>query len=53
MAILENFENYLIQQELPLEEKIQNNGFAIKVFSQFCCDGCSCKSEKDHEQEGI
>jgi hypothetical protein len=53
MAILENLENYLIQQELPFEENAENDGFAIKVFSQFCCDGCSCKSEKDHEQEGI
>lgn len=26
----------------------ENNGWALKIFSDFCCDGCSCKSEKDH-----
>ncbi len=26
----------------------ENNGLALKIFSEFCCDGCSCKSEKDH-----
>lgn len=26
----------------------ENNGLAFKIFSDFCCDGCSCRSEKDH-----
>lgn len=26
----------------------ENNGWAIKIFSDFCCDGCSCKSENAH-----
>ncbi len=27
---------------------IPNDGLAIKLFSEFCCDSCSCKSESDH-----
>jgi hypothetical protein len=53
MAILENFENYLIQQELPFKENPENDGFAMKIFSDTCCNGCYCQSEKDHQQEGI
>lgn len=22
---------------------------AVKIFSEICCNGCSCQSEKDHE----
>ena len=49
MAILENFENWIFQDELPFETKPANDSFAMKIFSQFCCDGCSCKSESDHK----
>jgi hypothetical protein len=28
-----------------------NDGLALKVFQEFCCDGCSCKSEKDHNKK--
>lgn len=27
----------------------QHENWAIKIFSDFCCNGCSCKGEKDHE----
>jgi len=26
----------------------ENNSWTLKIFSEFCCDGCTCKSEKDH-----
>lgn len=29
----------------------ENNGLSLKIFQQFCCDGCSCKSEKEHKPE--
>jgi hypothetical protein len=32
------------------ESIIPNDGLALKVFEEFCCDGCSCKSEKDHNK---
>jgi hypothetical protein len=22
---------------------------ALKIFSEICCNGCSCKSEEDHK----
>jgi hypothetical protein len=28
-----------------------NDGWAMKIFSDFCCDGCKCKSEDDHKKE--
>lgn len=31
-------------------EAVINDGLALKIFSEFCCDGCSCKSEQDHEK---
>lgn len=24
---------------------------AIKIFSEFCCESCSCKGEQDHVRE--
>jgi hypothetical protein len=29
-------------------EAVINDGLALKVFQEFCCESCSCKSEKDH-----
>jgi len=31
-------------------ESVVNNGLALKVFQEFCCESCSCKSESDHEK---
>jgi hypothetical protein len=28
---------------------VENNGLALKIFSDFCCNGCSCKTENDHK----
>jgi len=45
MAILNNLDN-----EYPLFET-ESSSLAIKVFSETCCNGCSCKSESDHIKE--
>ena len=42
MGILDNFESAMWQDE------VKNYGLALKIFSDFCCNGCSCKSESDH-----
>jgi hypothetical protein len=31
-------------------EAVINDGLALKVFQQFCCESCSCKSESEHEK---
>ncbi len=45
MTIPDNSESY------TWNENPQNDGLAIKIFSDICCNGCSCKSESDHKQE--
>jgi hypothetical protein len=31
------------------ESIIPNDGLALKVFENFCCDGCSCKTSVTDE----
>jgi hypothetical protein len=45
MAILNNLDN-----DKPLFET-ESTSLAVKVFSETCCNGCSCKSESDHKPE--
>ena len=45
MAILNNLDN-----EYPLFETESSSGI-IKILSETCCNGCSCKSESDHKPE--
>jgi hypothetical protein len=33
------------------EPIILNDGLALKVFQDFCCESCSCKSENDHKKD--
>jgi hypothetical protein len=44
MGFLENLESSI------WEDKPVNDGLALKVFQDFCCDSCSCKSENDHNK---
>lgn len=44
MSILNNFESAWDE-----EFSFEHSSLAIKMFSETCCNGCSCKSEKDHE----
>jgi hypothetical protein len=46
MAILDNVDN----DKYPLFET-ESSSLAMKVFSETCCNGCSCKSESDHKSE--
>ena len=34
-------------------ESVVNNGLALKVFQEFCCESCSCKSESDHKKDAV
>jgi hypothetical protein len=45
MDILNNLDN-----EYPLFETESSSG-DIKIFSETCCNGCTCKSESDHKPE--
>jgi hypothetical protein len=40
----------LLQDGEPI---VINDGLALKVFQDYCCNGCSCKSESDHKKDGI
>jgi len=54
MGILENFENAWdveFQFESTPIKATDNTGLAFKIFTETCCDGCSCKSESDHKPE--
>jgi hypothetical protein len=44
MAILDNVDN----NTYPLFETESYSG-VIKIFSETCCNGCSCQSESDHK----
>ena len=43
MGILDNLENSWDIEESP--------NLSVKIFSETCCDGCSCKAESDHATE--
>ncbi len=44
MAILDNVDN----NTYPLFES-ESSSLAIKVFSDTCCNGCSCQTSSDHD----
>lgn len=46
MAILDNVEN----NTYPLFEP-EYTSLAVKIFSDTCCNGCSCMTENDHKPE--
>ncbi len=43
MAILENLENAWDGFEF------EHQNLAVKIFSETCCNGCTCQTEKDHQ----
>jgi hypothetical protein len=54
MGILENFENAWdveFQYESTPIKAVDNTGLALKIFTETCCNGCTCKSESDHKPE--
>ena len=44
MARLDNVDN----NTYPLFES-ESSSLAIKVFSDTCCNGCSCQTSSDHD----
>lgn len=49
MAILEYIDNS--ESSWDKEFGFEHQNLAVKIFSDFCCNGCTCKSESDHEKE--
>jgi hypothetical protein len=48
MAILDNIEN----SEFSWDEEWQSESSGlIKIYSDTCCNGCSCQSSNDHKPE--
>ena len=47
MAILDNLDN-----EFPLFESESSSG-EIKIFSDSCCNGCTCQTSSDHDTEFV
>jgi hypothetical protein len=46
MSILDNLEN-----AWDIEFQFEHQNLAAKVFSDTCCNGCSCKTESDHQSD--
>jgi hypothetical protein len=45
MSFLENLETSIADNDgMPNNEKVINNGLALKVFEEEVCDHCSCKT---------
>jgi hypothetical protein len=38
----------LLQDGEPI---IVNDGLALKIFQEFCCESCVCQTESDHKKE--
>jgi hypothetical protein len=50
MGILDNLESSLdFQYESTPIKAVDNTGLALKIFTETCCNGCTCKSESDHK----
>jgi hypothetical protein len=54
MGFLDNLESSTYMAKLQDNVSIiPNDGLALKVFQEFCCDSCSCKSENDHKKTEV
>jgi hypothetical protein len=50
MPFLENLETSIADNDgMPNNEKVINNGLALKVFEEKVCDHCSCKTTVTNE----
>ena len=53
MGILDNLENAW-DDNFEFESSIykpEAESLSAKIFSDLCCNGCSCKSEAEHTKE--
>lgn len=39
--------------QLSLFPEMESTSLAVKIFSDFCCNGCSCKSTSDHLRDTL
>jgi hypothetical protein len=46
MGILDNFES-----AWDKEFSFEHTSLSVKLFSETCCNGCSCQTSKDHIKE--
>jgi len=46
MGILDNFES-----AWDKEFQFEHLNLAAKIFTETCCNGCSCQTSKDHIKE--
>jgi hypothetical protein len=52
MGILDNFESSLdFQYESTPIKAVDNTGLAVKIFTETCCNGCTCQTSNDHKPE--
>jgi len=50
MPFLENLETSIADDDgMAYNEKVINNGLALKVFEEEVCDNCSCKTTVTNE----
>lgn len=53
MGILDNIESAW-ENNFQFESssyKQEPENLAVKIFSETCCNGCTCKIEEDHERD--
>lgn len=41
------------QQDLFPQYETESSSLAMKLFSDFCCNGCSCQTQADHDTEFV
>ena len=41
------------QQDLFPEYESESSSLAIKIFSDSCCNGCTCQTSSDHNTEFV
>ena len=49
MGILDNLENS--ESIWDKEFKFEHQNLAVKIFTDICCESCTCKKEGNHARE--
>lgn len=51
MGILDNLENSWEMDSSSKNLGMESENLMAKIFSDMCCNSCTCKSAKDHKTE--
>jgi hypothetical protein len=55
MGILDNFEEYIdldiLKTESAWDQGFQYESSGLKVYSEICCNGCTCQTSDAHKPE--